>query len=43
MSSVEQPKFTEPWHELAEIVQAADAEELDRYLESLPPGEPARA
>ena len=41
--NVERSETTDPWHELAEIVQTADAEELDRYLESLPPGEPARA
>jgi len=36
-------KETEPWRELVDIVQGGDVEELDQYLESLPPGEPGRA
>ena len=43
MTSTTHHELAQPWEQLAEIVEAGNAEELDQYLESLPPGEPARA
>jgi len=43
MSSLEHPVTAEPWFELAEIVHAGNVADLERYLDSLPSGELARA
>ena len=40
---MEETEHREPWVELETMVRSGDADQLDDYLEQLPPGEPARA